>query len=155
MNKGIGYQEYKKKRMVTEGLKASQIEDKGFERYSIYFGRAHCYDHETGVRARGYLKIGRGKFTTALMRGRNQPGIDFRVYGEIILTSNAETHAAEKIIKEALRHRHINMSQGQQELYNLLDHELPYTVRTMSDILKAEGFMVKEVNIFIEEGDIP
>jgi hypothetical protein len=151
MSKGIGYQDYRKKRITSEGLRSSQIESKGYERYSIYFGRAHCFDHETNIEARGQLKIGRGKFTTALMRGRNQPGIDFRVYGEIILDSDKATYDAEKVIKGSLSHRHLNMSQGQQELYDIKDNELSYTIETIAEILKSELFTINEVNIFLEK----
>ena len=152
MPKGIGYQEYKRQRMINEGLRSSDLERKGNERYSIYFGRAHCTDYQSGVESRGYCKIGRGKFTTALMRGRNQPGIDFRVYGEIILASDYATYRAEDLIKEALSHRHVGvMSQGQKELYNITDEELPSAIQTISETLISEGFQVNETNIFIDE----
>jgi hypothetical protein len=135
--RGIGYQEYKRKRM-DEGLSASQIEDPGNERFLIYFGRAHLIDFETKTECRGHLKIGRGKFATAIQRGRNQPGIDFRIYAEIIFDNNAATHIAEAKIKDALSHKNMTFSQGQEEMYNIEDEELEHVVSTMAEIIDAE-----------------
>ena len=136
--KGIGYQEYKRKRM-DEGLSASQIEDPGNERFLIYFGRAHLSDFETKLECRGHLKIGRGKFATAIQRGRNQPGIDFRIYAEIIFDNNRATHIAEAKIKDALSHRNLTFSQGQEEMYNIKDEELENVVATMAEIIDTES----------------
>ena len=135
--KGIGYQEYKRKRM-NEGLIASHIEDPGNERFLIYFGRAHLSDFESGIACRGHLKIGRGKFATAIQRGRNQSGIDFRIYAEIILGNNEATHVAEAKIKDALSHKHMTFSQGQDEMYNIKDEELEMVVATMAEIIDSE-----------------
>lgn len=132
MEIGIGYIEY---RNLYESVRN---EKPGDERFLIYFGRAHVTDHVTGVMARGPLKIGRGKFATAIMRGRNQPGVDFRIYSEIILPDNDATYECEQVIKSALEHLNIEMSQNQQELYDILDIELKHTVETMVEIIKAE-----------------
>ena len=136
--KGIGYQEYKRKRM-NEGLIASHIEDPGNERFLIYFGRAHLTDFESGIACRGHLKIGRGKFATAIQRGRNQSGIDFRIYAEIIFDNNRATHIAEAKIKGALSHKHMTFSQGQDEMYNIKDAELEMVVATMAEIIDVES----------------
>lgn len=149
MVKGIGYQEYKRMRILNEGLTATSIEKNGNERFALYFGRSHLYDFETGVLARGHLKIGRAKFITALQRGRNQPGVDFRVYAEIILESNEATHVGEKILEDALSHRHIRLSQGQTEMYRYNDMEISNVVKTIADIIKAETpYQILEVNLF-------
>lgn len=156
MINGIGYQEYKKMRRLNEQLTTTAMELPGNERYVVYFGRAHVVDFETGVIARGHLKIGRGKFVTALQRGRNQPGIDFRVYGEIVLNSNQATHDAENIIKEALAHRHIVLSQGQQEMYQFKDDELNNVLTTIAEIIEAEtSHNILEVNLFLDNVPIP
>lgn len=127
MMQGIGYQDYYQNR-ISEGYTAGEIELAGNERYLIYFGRAHLVDHETGELCRGHLKIGRGKFATALMRGRNQPGIDFRIYSEIILETNEATHHVEKLIKINLRDYNMKFSQGQREMYDIDDAQLESTV---------------------------
>jgi hypothetical protein len=114
------------------------MEQSGNERYLIYFGRAHLTDHESGAECRGHLKIGRGKFATALMRGRNQPGIDFRVYAELILRDNQATKDIEDIIKDALAHRNMTFSQGQREMYNIKDDEIETVLTTIADIVRAE-----------------
>lgn len=149
-SKGIGYQEYRKRRMDVEGLRASDIEKAGNERYLIYFGRAHVVDHETNTEHRGPLKIGRGKFATALMRGRNQPGIDFRIYSEIILETNDATKDIEMLIKGLLLDKNITLSQNQQECYDIKDDEL---LDLLDDIVESidtkSSHLILEHNIFM------
>jgi hypothetical protein len=147
-NIGIGYKEYCK---MHNAICESKFEKKGAERYLIYFGRAHVVDHETEVLARGPLKIGRGKWATALMRGRNQPGVDFRIYFEIILNTNEETYLIEKMIKDALDHRNIVMSQGQRELFNIKDEEIETVANTVLEIIEFETKIKPlEVNYFMK-----
>ena len=95
------------------------------------------------------LKIGRGKYKTALMRGRNQPGIDFRVYAEILLYNNEDTHIVEKLITKNYKDRNVKGSQGQKELYNFTDDELADVVYTIEELI--EDFTdvdIKEVNFY-------
>lgn len=155
MYAGIGYQGYKKY-MMQEGYTAKQIEEQGREKFIIYFGRAYVIDHETGVLARGPLKIGRGKYATALMRGRNQPGIDFRIFYEIVLPDNRATYECEEVIKEAMSHRNLVGSQGQRELYNISDKELKKCVLTLCEIINEETHHeILEVNNFKNDKRIP
>lgn len=150
MPKGIGYQEYRTKRMISEGLRSGDIEKTGNERYLLYFGRAHVIDHESKTEARGPLKIGRGKFATALMRGRNQPGIDFRIYAEIILDTNDATTDAEEISKDLLRDSRLTMDQNQQECYSIGDDGIADTVEMIADQIRSTTcHKIQEVNIFI------
>lgn len=154
MTKGIGYQEYRQKR-IAEGISPSEIESPGNERYLIYFGRAHLYDHESMILSRGFLKIGRGKFATAIQRGRNQPGVDFRIYGEIILDSNEATYSAESILKDALSHRHIEFDQGQDEMYDIKDEELEETIKAIAEIIDSETvYKILEVNTYLDNSKI-
>lgn len=142
---GIGYQEARELRLA-EGLKKSEIESKGNESYLIYFGRAHLTDFETGMECRGPLKIGRGKFMTALMRGRNQPGIDFRVYAEIKVETNDDTYALESVAKEIFKHRNIIGSQGQRELYDFKDEELYDVVYDLVEVaFECKNVRIKEI----------
>jgi hypothetical protein len=150
MTKGIGYQEYRSNRIINEGLRSGDIEKPGKERYLLYFGRAHVVDHESNKEARGPLKIGRGKFATALMRGRNQPGIDFRIYAEIILDTNDATSDAEEISKNLLSKSRMAMNQNQQECYAIEDHELIKTVDMVADQIRNNtAHKIHELNIFI------
>lgn len=132
---GIGYQEARKKRF-TEGFTGSNLESKGNEEYLLYFGRAHITDVESGATARGYMKVGRGKFKTALMRGRNQPGVDFRVYAEIIVKTNAQTHQIEKLAGSMLKEKSVKGSQGQKELYDIKDDQLFDIVNDIAEVAK-------------------
>lgn len=148
MQAGIGYQGYRNA-LLSEGYTAKQIEEKGKEKYIIYFGRAYVVDHETGVLARGPLKIGRGKYATALMRGRNQPGIDFRIFYEIVLPTNESTYECENLIKSCISHRNIKGSQGQKELYDISDKELEKCVLTLCKIIEEDTTNeILEVNYF-------
>ena len=148
---GIGYQEGRKKRF-SEGFSGSGIngmEGKGNEEYIIYFGRACVNDFETNVPARGLLKIGRGKWKTALQRGRNQPGIDFRVYAEILLYNNESTHIVERLITKTFKNRNVKGSQGQKELYDFTDAEIDDLVYTTEELVNDfTDVKIKEVNFY-------
>ena len=109
----------------------SGFEDKGNERFIIYFARTHIIDHETNFEARGLLKIGRGKFATAIQRSRNQPGCDFRIYAEIVCETNNQTKELEKIVAEFLKDRHVWLTQNQQELYDIKDKEIRPTIKSI------------------------
>ena len=150
--RGIGYQEARQKRF-NEGFSGSGdngLESKGNEEFIIYFGRACLNDFESDVPARGLLKIGRGKYKTALQRGRNQPGIDFRVYAEILLYNNEDTHTVEKLITKSFKDRNVPGSQGQKELYNFTDGELVDVVYTINEMVEDfTDIEIKEVNFYI------
>lgn len=151
MVKGIGYQAVKQLRF-NEGYIASTIENVGNEEYILYFGRAHIYDHETGIEARGRMKVGRGKFLTALLRGRNQPGVDFRVYATITVSTNAETHMIERVAADLLKDRNVIGSQGQKEMYNISDEELFFIVNDIAEVaIDCHDIKVKVAKFF--EGD--
>lgn len=145
---GIGYQEARRKRF-SEGFTGSNLESVGNEEYLLYFGRAHITDFETGITARGLLKIGRGKFKTALMRGRNQPGVDFRIYAEILVKSNNETHTIEKVAHQLLKNKKLAGSQGQKELFDIKDNELFDIVNDIAEVAHdCSGVTVKEINFY-------
>ena len=145
---GIGYQEARQKRFA-EGFTGSNLESKGNEEYLLYFGRAHITDYESGVTARGYMKVGRGKFKTALMRGRNQPGVDFRIYAEIIVKTNAQTHQIEKLAESMLQEKSIKGSQGQKELYDIKDEELFDVVNDIAEVARdSNSIDVVEFNFY-------
>lgn len=145
---GIGYQGYRNLR-INEGIPPGSIEEKGNERYSVYWGRMHIVDHETGVLARGIMKFGRGKFTTAIQRGRNEGGADFRIYGEIIVDNDEATYVFERKISEMMSSRNVSGSQGQKELYTIKDNELEDIVRQMSTLMDIQtSYWIREVNIY-------
>ncbi|MEN6623132.1 MAG: hypothetical protein ABFD50_16495, partial [Smithella sp.] len=80
-----------------------------------------------------------------LMRGRNQPGIDFRIYVEIVLANNNDTHLVERIAQGILSERHLTFSQGQQEMYNVSDNELLDFVNKV--VLKAGDYSVNILSV--------
>ena len=133
---GLGYLDYCQKR-IDEGLSTQQtktgfgFEDPGKERFIIYFARTHIVDHETGVEARGLLKIGRAKFATAIQRSRNQPGCDFRIYAEIVCETNNQIKELEKVVEKFLVDKHVELTQNQRELYNIKDDEIRPTIKAI------------------------
>ena len=133
---GLGYLDYCQKR-IDEGLSTQQtktgfgFEDPGKERFIIYFARTHIVDHETGIEARGLLKIGRAKFATAIQRSRNQPGCDFRIYAEIVCETNNQIKELEKIIEKFLVDRHVELTQNQRELCDIKDDEIRPTIKAI------------------------
>ncbi len=138
MIKGIGYREACQLR-IDEGYKTQKqpdglgYEEKGQERFCLYFGRSHVTDHETGVTARGLLKVGRAKYLSAVIRSRNQPGNDFRIYSAIYVPNDEQTWTLEKIFKEKYKHLNVPMPEGQSELYNIKDSELSEMVYDLSN----------------------
>jgi len=133
---GLGYLDYCQKR-IDEGLSTQQtktgfgFEDPGQERFVVYFARTHIIDHQTGIEARGLLKIGRAKFATALQRSRNQPGCDFRIYAEIVCVTNNQIKELEKIVEKFLVDKHVELTQNQRELYDIKDDELRPTIKAI------------------------
>lgn len=151
MIKGIGYLEYCKQRM-NEGYTTQQKKDgtgyeqPGQERFVLYFARSHVADFETGMIARGQMKVGQATYLSAVMRTRNQPGNDFRCYAEIVLNNLEQTFAAEAIVKSLYKDRRIKLSQNQQELYDFKDNELGDIVYNVVNHL---GYEPKEVKIYV------
>lgn len=133
---GLGYLDYCQKR-IDEGLSTQQtktgfgFEDPGQERFVVYFARTHIIDHQTGIEARGLLKIGRAKFATALQRSRNQPGCDFRIYAEIVCATNNQIKELEKKVEKFLIDKHVELTQNQRELYDIKDDELRPTIKAI------------------------
>ncbi len=149
IQQGIGYQESRQRRIKETGLLSSQIEAKGNEEFILYFGRAHIKDCSTGVIARGELKVGRGKFVTALQRGRNQPGVDFRIYAKIVVSCNEDTHIAERVVKDNFKDRNVIGSEGQRELYNIKDDELEDFVYRVEEIINDyTSVKIKRVDFY-------
>ena len=103
----------------------------GHERYCLYFGRSHIQDHETDVRARGLLKVGRAKYLSALIRSRNQPGNDFRIYYAIYVPNETQYKKLEEIFKKKYESRNVPGDEGQLELYNIKDEEIKQIVDDM------------------------
>jgi hypothetical protein len=151
MFEGIGYQDMRSKVFNESGLvNRTDIEKEGNEKFVIYFGRAVVDDFETGVTARGQLKIGRGKFITAIQRGRNQPGIDFRIYAEIVVGKNSDTYVLERLIKKTFLERNLIGSQGQRETYSFTDDEIADVVYTIEEMTKDfyPDVEIKKVNFY-------
>ena len=96
--------------------------------------------------ARGELKIGQAKFLSAVMRSRNQPGNDFRCYVEIVLSSTEETYQAEGIVKKLYKGRRVQLTQNQQELYNLRDDELEDVINF---VVTKLPFKPKEIKYYV------
>jgi len=151
MIKGIGYLEYCRERM-NEGYTTQQKKDgtgyeqPGQERYVLYFARSHVEDFETGVVARGHMKVGQAKYLSAVMRTRNQPGNDFRCYAEVVLHNLEQTFDAEALVKKIYKDRRIKLTQNQQELYNFNDSELSELVYNVVNKLGVEP---KEVKFYV------
>ena len=145
--RGIGYQGNKK--VVSRSGK----ETSGDEDYCIYVGRSHTIDFENNrVEARSLLKIGRAKFTTAIQRGRNEGGSDFRIYAKILLISNEHTWLAESIVKNLVGHRRIRGSEGQMELYDITDNEICKVVTEICEVIEAE-LLVPAISAWIYEDE--
>ena len=153
--KGIGYQSFRTLR-IGSGIPKSKIEKEGYERYSLYFARSHQEDHETGQVSRGHLKFGRAKFITALQRGRNEGGADFRIYGEIVLDSNEATKEFEARVQSMMSRSNRTGSQGQRELYDIRDSELENVILEVARVLRTyTHHRVLEVNLYENDRRMP
>ena len=80
------------------------------------------------------------------------PGIDFRVYAEIILYDNVSTHIVERLITKNFKDRNVKGSQGQKELYDFTDAEIADLVYTTEELVKDfTDVEIKEVNFYKDE----
>jgi hypothetical protein len=150
MQHGIGYRDYCHWRSKIEGHKISKLESPGYERYAIYFGRTHLPDFESGVVARGWLKIGQAKYVNTVQRGRNQGGSSFRVYSEITLENEVAVRAAEAMVKSMFSHMHIHGDEGQTELYKFNDPDIPNIADELADAIRNKTpHIVKDVVTFM------
>ena len=149
---GITYQQRRKQRkklLEHKRCPSRAIESIENAEYHVYFGRAHLKDFETNKEVRGYLKIGRGKFTTAIQRGRNQPGVDFRLYCFLEFYNDKSTWDCERIIKQIFSKKRVIGDQGQQELYDFEDNEIKSITKELEKHLKLNGIRVKSKEYFI------
>lgn len=128
---GLGRLEYTQDRLCNENILPSLLEEEGCEKFVLYLGRTYLQDARTGFIAASELKIGRAKFLTAIMRGRNQGGVDFRVHAEIVFSNNKGTHESEKFVTKYYLHRNKPGTQGQTEMYDFLDDEIPGILSTV------------------------
>jgi len=142
---GIDYPSYKKLRCTRELIHVSVLEKPQGRRPVIYFGRVHLTDIFTGVESRGYLKIGKSDTPNIMMRLRNQPGSDFRVYAEIHI--QGDLASAEKVAHSVLKPWQVPTTHlGQTELFNILDDSLENSVDKVCKALSmTRGFNKAEV----------
>jgi|TARA_Y100000766_G_C18675210_1_gene491992 hypothetical protein len=134
---GLGYKGACQLRLdegyTTQKHNGNGYEEPGHERYCLYLGRSHIHDHETNVMARGLLKVGRAKYLSAVIRSRNQPGNDFRIYYAIYVPNDTQSWRLEEIFKGKYKNRNVPGDEGQQELYNIEDKELKQIVDDLSE----------------------
>lgn len=124
-------------------------------RHVLYFARNHQVDHRGGPTAIGYLKIGRAKYANTIQRGRNQGGGDFRLYAEVLLSSEAETRQVEEVAALVCQSKHWYSAIGQCELYDLHDHELADTLdKICQSAAKIHSIRALEINTWFGCNDI-
>ena len=124
-------------------------------RHCLYFARNHQVDHRGGPTAIGYLKIGRALYANTLQRGRNQGGGDFRLYAELLLSSETETRRMEDMAKLVCANRKWYTSIGQDELYDIKDDELGDTIKMICDAAaKIHNLPVLEINTWFACEDL-
>ena len=145
---GKGYKELKQRRL-DEGIPAGRTETPENAEYCVYIGRAHLHDHETGVLARGPVKMGRAKYTETIARGRNQSGIDFRIYAQIMVETDRDSWHLESVFHELLKDHHFVGSQGQRELYRVSDAELKNVLTKFSDSYSVGTSGITDVRVYI------
>jgi hypothetical protein len=143
---GLGYAEIIAERL-NDGFTKSTLESKDHPEWSIYIGRMHVTDHETGITSRGLLKIGRAKYVNTIQRGRNQGGADFRIYARLIVKNNKTTSHIEKLIKQLYANRRASGPQNQTELYNIPDAEIKDLVNAIVD--NVDKSVIKAVRTYI------
>jgi hypothetical protein len=146
MTKGAGYSDIIEEKL-NSGFSKKTLENPDHPEWTVYIGRSHTVDYESGLEARGPLKIGRAKYVNTVQRGRNQGGSDFRIYARITVTDNPTTSQIEKLIKKIYASRRIKGSQNQTELYNITDIEIKDVVKTVLD--NTDSSVIKSVKVYI------
>ena len=148
---GIGYQAARQN-LINSGTRATDIEHRDRPQWCVYWGRHHLEDHETQFVSRGKIKFGRAKFTTALQRGRNQGGADFRIYAEIRLESDAATRDFETYIGQMMMHLREPGDQGQEELFNIFDSDLKQMVLDTAHVMERRTHhYIREILLYETE----
>lgn len=146
MIKGAGYSDIIQERL-NDGFTKQTLESNDHPEWTIYIGRMHVTDYESGITSRGLLKIGRAKYVNTVQRGRNQGGADFRIYARIIVENNETTSYIEKLVKQLYSTRRTSGPQNQTELYNITDNEISELVNTIVD--NVDKSAIKAVRIYI------
>jgi hypothetical protein len=147
MSIGAGYAE-----IISERKNAGykNLEDPDNPEWTIYIARTHVIDHETGMEARGPLKIGRGKYMNNIQRGRNQGGGDFRVYARLIFENNNGTKKTESYIENNYKNRKfVGPQSTQSELYDFKDYEIEQIIKDITSWAPTVGVKITSVKIYI------
>jgi hypothetical protein len=146
-NKGAGWIEIIRERKNAGHKK---MEDPENPEWTVYAARAHLVDYETGVEARGLLKIGRGKYMNNIQRGRNQDGTDFRAYARVIVDCDDATRELEKYVEAVYRSRGVSGPQTtQRELYNLSDDEIQLLMDDLVNYSKQQNIKILHIKYYI------
>jgi hypothetical protein len=126
------------------------LEDPSNPEWTVYIARTHVTDYETGITARGPLKIGRGKYMNNIQRGRNQGGGDFRVYARFILEDNNETKKIERYLEHNYKDRKfIGPQSTQSELYDFKDSEIEALVNDIINWAPTAGVKIKSIKVYV------
>jgi hypothetical protein len=145
---GIGYHAYRNSIMFHENKTSTQLEKEEYERYTVYFGRMHLTDFSTKLHAIGPLKIGQSKWPTSILRGRNEGGGQFRVYGEIVFYHKHQMKESEILIHDLFKSRSIKGEEGQKELFNILDSEIDAAINdSIAMLVSPRSVVSKGVDI--------
>jgi hypothetical protein len=148
---GIDYPAYKKLRCTRELIHVSLLEKPQGRRSVIYFGRVHLTDVSSATEARGYFKIGKSDMPNVMMRLRNQPGSEFRLYAEVLI--DGDVNRAEKVAHTELKPWQLSTTHlGQTELFNIPDDSLERRVeqvcKALNNTMGNSHAHVKEVLLF-------
>lgn len=146
MGKGAGYLDIVQER-IQDGFSKQVLENPNHPEWTVYIGRSHTTDHESGIEARGLLKIGRAKYVNTVQRGRNQGGSDFRIYARITVKDNETTSYIEKLVKKLYKDRRVKGSQNQTELYDIKDSEIHSVINNIID--NTDSSVIKSVKVYI------
>lgn len=146
MTKGAGYSDIICEKLNL-GFSKKTLENPNYPEWTIYIGRSHTIDHESGFEARGLLKIGRAKYVNTVQRARNQGGSDFRIYARITVENNETTSYIEKLVKDLYKDRRAKGSQNQTELYDIKDHEIQNVINSILD--NTDSSVIKSVKVYI------
>jgi hypothetical protein len=146
-SKGAGWHDIIQERKQAGHKK---MEDPTNPEWTVYVARSHVIDHESGLEARGPLKIGRGKYMNNIQRGRNQDGSDFRVYARVIVDSNESTHTLENYLDTTYAARKAAGPQtSQQELYDLRDNEIPALMDNIVNFSNQNNIKLLDIKNYI------
>ena len=128
---------------LTGASSAIDLEE-NFSTPSVYIGK-NWFKYKGEIVPADELKIGQDKHITALIRGRNQGGASFRIYGLVLLENEDDRFKLETGFKQRFVKYIIPGLDAQSELYNFKENQIAWIIQELIELAQDLNIPVKKV----------